>query len=41
MGDKAALGTPHGISWENNPTTRKLTIEPSPKTKEQQPMKAN
>ena len=33
LGDLASLGKPHGIGWENSKQT-KLTIEPSPKTKE-------
>ena len=32
-GDLASLGRPHGIGSENNKQT-KLTVEPSPKTKE-------
>ena len=36
-GDLAGLGRPHGIGCENNKQT-KLTVEPSPKTKELRPI---
>ena len=35
--DLGALGRPHEIGWENNNRT-KLTMEPSPKTKELRPI---